>query len=86
MEQIRSKLPEFDISKGIELKPETTDSDKEVFRNMTEDEQKEYSYIFGKYGREKATAYLDTIKNKVQYRKAAELYNNWENSGGKYAK
>lgn len=89
MEQIRSKLPEFDISKGINLKPETTDSDKEVFRNMTEDEQKEYSYIFGKYGREKATAYLDTIKNKVQYRKAAELYKNWENSGGnkgKYAK
>ena len=86
MEQIRSKLPEFDISKGIELKPETTDSDKEVFRNMTEDEQKEYSYIFGKYGREKATAYLDTIKNKVQYRKAAELYKNWENGGGKYAK
>lgn len=89
MEQIRAKLPEFDISKGINLKPQTTDSDKEVFRNMTEDEQKEYSYIFGKYGREKATAYLDTIKNKVQYRKAAELYKNWENSDGnkgKYAK
>ena len=86
MEQIRSKLPEFDISKGIDLKPETTDSDKEVFRNMTEDEQKEYSYIFGKYGREKATAYLDTIKNKVQYRKAAELYKNWENSGGNKGK
>ena len=86
MEQIRAKLPEFDISKGIDLKPETTDSDKEVLRNMTEDEQKEYSYIFGKYGREKATAYLDTIKNKVQYRKAAELYKNWENSGGNKGK
>ena len=47
-----------------------------VLRNMNEDEQKEYSYILGKFGREQAEKYLDRIGEQVTNRRAAEIVEN----------
>lgn len=47
-----------------------------VLKNMTEDEQREYSYRLGKYGREEAEKYLDQIGERVTNRRAAEIVEN----------
>lgn len=47
-----------------------------VLKNMTEDEQREYSYRLGKYGREEAEKYLDKIGEKVTNRRASEIVEN----------
>lgn len=50
-----------------------TDYEMSVFNNMTADEQKEYSYRLGKYGRNEADKYLQMVGERVSNRKAAEI-------------
>lgn len=68
------------------LQPGMSDADRASLRLMSEDQQKEYSYILGKYGEERAQAYLDTVKPEANYLESRHILNDWNerNGVGKY--
>lgn len=82
-QNLTSTVEDFISGYKNPYKQQIANTDKEALAYMTEDEQKEYSYLLGKdsiNGTTNASKYAESLRNKNVYKEALRRFKNYQNS------